>query len=214
MAADLPSGPGGALSAERQRTRARLLKAARIVFERDGFRRSRITDIAHLGGLAHGGFYRYFDSKETVFLELVEAAAERLGTPLDGVAFDSDPLEDLPDRMRSSIRRYLETYQDGARILGLIRETGHENDRLRVLWRDPRRPDVERHVEAVRQLQLRGLIETRVSPLVMVFGVIGMLERFADRWLVDGAITCDLDVAVEQLARLSLQALRIPDRPG
>ncbi|ADP82106.1 regulatory protein TetR [Pseudofrankia inefficax] len=215
MAVDLPPGPGGvdaAQSAERQRTRTRLLRAARIIFERDGFRRSRVTDIAHLGGLAHGGFYRYFDSKETVFLEVAEAAVDRLGTPLDGVAFDSDPLEDLPDRMRASIRRYLRSYQDGARILGVIRETGPKNDQLCGLWRDPWRPDVVRHVEAIRQLQVRGLIETRVSPQVIVFALIGMVERFADRWLVDGAITCDLDVAVEQLARLSLQALRIPDR--
>ncbi|MBL7490984.1 TetR/AcrR family transcriptional regulator [Frankia sp. AgB1.9] len=202
------------LSAERQATRDRLLAAARVVFERDGFRKSRITDISHLGGLAHGGFYRYFDSKEAVLLELAEAASERLGTPFDGVTFDSDSLDDLPDLLAAGIRRYLEVFQDEARILTLLGETGHQNERLRARSRDPRRPAVARHVEQVRRLQRRGLVDGRVSPEIMVFALVGMLELFAERWLVDRTVAGDLDMAVTQLTRMCLHALRLTGHPA
>ena len=41
-------------------TRARLVEAAKKVFERDGFLNARILDIAETAGLKHGSFYHYF----------------------------------------------------------------------------------------------------------------------------------------------------------
>src|SRR5580698_7583907 len=51
-------------SAKGRRTRARLLEAAKAVFERDGFLAARISDIAAEAEVSHGSFYHYFDSKE------------------------------------------------------------------------------------------------------------------------------------------------------
>src|SRR5579871_1270025 len=64
-------------------TRARLLEAAKKVFERDGFLNARILDIAETAGLKHGSFYHYFDSKEQIFREVAEAQEERLTAPPD-----------------------------------------------------------------------------------------------------------------------------------
>src|SRR4051812_17298437 len=70
---DKPSGPR---SAKGERTRARIIEAAKSVFEDQGFLDARITDIAERAELSHGSFYTYFDSKEDVFLEV--AAAQEL----------------------------------------------------------------------------------------------------------------------------------------
>ena len=56
--------PGGPRSRKGERTRARLIDAAREVFERDGFLTARIADIASTAGLSQGSFYHYFESKE------------------------------------------------------------------------------------------------------------------------------------------------------
>ena len=65
-------------------TRARLVEAAKKVFERDGFLEARIVDIAEAANLAPGGFYHYFDSKEELFLEVAQMQEERLTAPSDG----------------------------------------------------------------------------------------------------------------------------------
>jgi AcrR family transcriptional regulator len=54
-------------------TRARLVKAAKEVFERDGFLEARIVDIAKRAKVSYGAFYHYFDSKEQIFREVAEA---------------------------------------------------------------------------------------------------------------------------------------------
>ncbi len=64
---DKPSGPRSRKGVE---TRARLVVAAKEVFEQDGFLEARISDIAERAGLSHGSFYHYFESKEEVFREV------------------------------------------------------------------------------------------------------------------------------------------------
>ncbi|MET0912254.1 MAG: TetR/AcrR family transcriptional regulator, partial [Acidimicrobiales bacterium] len=59
---------GGPRSRKGEETRARLVVAAKEVFEEHGFVEARISDIAKRAGLSsHGAFYHYFDSKEQVF---------------------------------------------------------------------------------------------------------------------------------------------------
>src|SRR3974390_3485966 len=96
-----PNGPRSRKGAE---TRARLLAAAKEIFEENGFLDARISDIAERAGLSHGSFYHYFDSKEEVFREVAEAVDEQLRAPLGSVILD--PTSDAPpaQRIREAIK--------------------------------------------------------------------------------------------------------------
>jgi AcrR family transcriptional regulator len=60
-----------------ERTRTDLLRAAEIIFARDGFEASRIEDIAAEAGRSRGAFYANFDNKTEVFLALRSLATRR-----------------------------------------------------------------------------------------------------------------------------------------
>jgi AcrR family transcriptional regulator len=64
-----------ALKAER--TRTELLRAAEMIFARDGFEASRIEDIAAEAGRSRGAFYANFASKTEVFLTLRSLATRQ-----------------------------------------------------------------------------------------------------------------------------------------
>jgi len=53
-------------------TRSRLLQAAEKIFARDGFDASKLEEIAAAAGYTRGAFYANFDSKEDLFLALLE----------------------------------------------------------------------------------------------------------------------------------------------
>src|SRR5262245_20494029 len=53
-------------------SRARVLAAARKRFERYGYRRTSIAEIARDAGIAVGTVYRYFETKEAIFLAVAE----------------------------------------------------------------------------------------------------------------------------------------------
>ena len=58
----------------RDERRDEILEAALGVFARRGLEATRIADIAEAAGMSHGLVYRYFPSKEAVFMALVERA--------------------------------------------------------------------------------------------------------------------------------------------
>ena len=70
--------PNGPRSRKGVQTRARLVDAAKKVFEDHGFLDARISDIAEEAGLSHGSFYHYFESKDEIFLEVAEAQEDKL----------------------------------------------------------------------------------------------------------------------------------------
>jgi AcrR family transcriptional regulator len=53
-------------------TEQRLLAAAETIFARDGFEAARLEDIAALAGYTRGAFYAHFESKEDIFVGLLE----------------------------------------------------------------------------------------------------------------------------------------------
>src|SRR5438552_12296881 len=117
-------GEGGAQNAPRSRkgeqTRARLLDAAKEIFEENGFLDARISDIAERAGLSHGSFYHYFDSKEQVFREVAEAVQSQLAAPMTEVVLAHGSTASPPERLREALGRYLVTYRDHARIMAVI----------------------------------------------------------------------------------------------
>lgn len=70
MAAEtiLPQGTG---------PKARIQQAAQRRFERFGFRRTGVTEIARDAGVAAGTLYRYFRNKEDIFLRVLDAENDR-----------------------------------------------------------------------------------------------------------------------------------------
>src|SRR6266568_9064949 len=102
--------PNGPRSRKGVQTRARLVDAAKQIFEENGFLEARISDIAERAGLSHGSFYHYFDSKEQIFREVAEAMDERLSEPLGSVIHASGSSETPRERLRKALRSHLERY--------------------------------------------------------------------------------------------------------
>ncbi|WP_428263034.1 TetR/AcrR family transcriptional regulator [Haliangium sp.] len=61
----------------KQMTRARLLRAAADAFARDGLAGANINHISVEAGFAKGTVYNYFESKEALFLAVIEEACVR-----------------------------------------------------------------------------------------------------------------------------------------
>lgn len=56
---------------KKKEKRILILEAARKLFEERGFHNSKISDIADLAGIGKGTVYEYFDSKQSLFEEMI-----------------------------------------------------------------------------------------------------------------------------------------------
>jgi len=208
LTGEKPSGPRSRKGIE---TRARLLGAAKEVFERDGFLDARISDIAEKAGLSHGSFYHYFESKEEVFREVAAAVEERLREPLYSVILDSSSTAPPFERIHEGIRRNLESYRDEARIMGVIEQVSRFDDELRASRNERHRVSSAQIADSIRRLQRHGLADQQLDPEIAAAGLGAMTYRFPEMWFVQGLLDCDFDLGVEQLTRLFVNALGLPE---
>ncbi len=189
------------------RTRARLLEAAKEIFEEDGFLEARISDIAERAGLSHGSFYHYFDSKEEIFREVAELVEERLSAPLGGVILDAESHASPQDRIREALRRHLDSYRREARIIGVIEQMARSDKQVNAVRMERHQRYAQQVAASIKNLQQRGLADRDLDPEVASAALGAMTSRFPEMWLVHGEVDCSFDKAVDQLTRVFVNAL-------
>ncbi|MDD9943847.1 MAG: TetR/AcrR family transcriptional regulator [Myxococcales bacterium] len=202
----------GPRSSRGARTRERLVEAAKEIFEEHGFLDARISDISKRAGQSHGSFYYYFDSKTEIFREVAAAVDEQLFAPLDDVILAQTQLEP-EERVREAMRRHFKSYRREARIMGLIEHVSHYDEEINALRLSRLKANTERVAATIRQLQKRKLADPKLDPTLTAAALGALTHRFADMWLVQGAIDCTLEQAIEQLSRVFINAMRL-NTPG
>jgi AcrR family transcriptional regulator len=192
-------------------TRARLLAAAKRVFEERGFLEVRVTDITERAELSHGSFYHYFDSKEQIFREVAAAQEAGLTAKTDEARLLAAASDSPRERIRKGNRRYLERYRDEARIMGVIEQVSRYDAPVNAARAERQRHFAERSERAIRRMKRRGLIDARIDPALAATALGAMVARMAELWLVQGYAKYDFEHAVEQLTLLWANALGLPD---
>jgi AcrR family transcriptional regulator len=87
------------------RRKAEILDAAAAAFAELGFAGTQVQTIADRLGVGNGTVYRYFPTKEALFLAAVERGLKELSAEMDAVlATPGDPLAQMRDAVRTYLR--------------------------------------------------------------------------------------------------------------
>jgi len=85
----------------------RLVTAAELQFRRFGYRRTTIDDITTEAGTGKGSLYLHFESKQAVYVAVVEASLERF---VEAASHLLDGPEPVPTRLRSLVELTIQHY--------------------------------------------------------------------------------------------------------
>jgi len=208
-AGDIQNGPR---SRKGEQTRARLLDAAKEIFEENGFLEARISDIAERAGLSHGAFYHYFDSKEQIFREIAEMLDDELAEPMDSVILAPGSSADPHERLQIALRKHLEHYRDEAKIMGVIEQVSRYDDHVAAVRSARNQRHREQIERSIKGMQKRGIADPSLDPKIAAAALGSMVERFAEMALAQGQLNCKLDDAADTLATLFVNALQMKGR--
>lgn len=121
-----------------ERRRAEILDAATAVFSENGFAAADVQEIANKTGVGKGTVYRYFPSKEELFLAAVDHGMRNLKLAVDAAAASAkQPL----DRIAEGVLAYLTFFDERPEIVELLVQE-------RANFRDRKRPTYFVHREA------------------------------------------------------------------
>jgi AcrR family transcriptional regulator len=199
------------VTARGARTRAALVKAARSLFEKQGFLDTNVGDIARRARVAHGTFYTYFNSKEEIFSEVVEV----LQVDMQKMAAEEPPVTadgSISERIERANRGYIRAYETNARMMAVLEQVATFNPRLAQMRRSSRTFWNQRNSEAIRRWQERGIVDTAIDPQYAASALGSMIDRSAYVWIVLGE-PYEFEEAVQQLTRLYCNALGLPYHP-
>ncbi|HKU94740.1 MAG TPA: TetR/AcrR family transcriptional regulator [Vineibacter sp.] len=148
----MPRDHGENMPDWRQRRRADILRAAADLFGRRGYGGVQVDDVARAAGVGKPTLYRYFASKEELFLQV-------FGDALEGLEADLEAIRGRETSQRAALCAMVERLVDvlGQQMVSLRVLTGEQPelaDRWRMLFRGRRRPI---------QDALRGVIAAGIS---------------------------------------------------
>jgi AcrR family transcriptional regulator len=194
------------------RTRAALIAAARVVFERDGYLDSRLTDITAEAKCSAGTFYTYFSSKEEIFAAVLEATQHDTLHP--GLA-RVDPEDASPlTVIEASHRAYFEAYKRNAKLMMVFEQVAMIDPRFREMRRRRGVIFARRNARAILDLQERGVADPELDPYLTALALNAMVGRLAYHTFALGD-----DISLEALVTTATQLwanglkLRGPGKP-
>lgn len=141
------------------RRREEILRAATHVFASRGFAGSDVQVIADRLNLGKGTLYRYFRTKQDLFLAAVDRGMQQMDERMQRA---TEGIEDPLDRLRAAVRAYLAFFDEHPEFVELIIQE-------RAVFRDRKKPTYfihqERNIEPWIDLLRRMMADGQVRAM-------------------------------------------------
>ena len=161
-----------------------ILAAASSIFAAQGYRQTDVQVIADALGIGKGTIYRYFPSKEELFLAAVDRGMRQLQ---EEVREATEPLEDPLDQIAAAVRAYLAFFdRHGEFVELLIQERAEFKDRKKPTYFEYQEASVDRwrnlYTELINQRRARSVPVDRILDVMSdtLYGAI-FTNAFAGR---------------------------------
>lgn len=193
------------ISGKGQRTRARLLQAARKVFERSGsYADTTVQDLVKAAGVSHGTFYTYFANKEALFGQLAAQVVDEMYVEATSTYRGTDPVE----RIRASNHQFVASYRKHAAMMTIIEQAASLHAQFRALRRELRDRFVRRIAVNIERMIVRGVADPDLDPVLTAHLLVSMTDNFSYVWFVLGEDVAEHE-AMAALDRVWMNALRL-----
>jgi len=155
----------------KDRARARIVQAARLVFHRKGFRSSTMEDIAEEVGVSKGALYLYFPTKSDLLVAVQTRSREEILERWSGLLAGGD----VAEGMARSLDEVLAGEIDPSVFHELLVESA-ENSAVRRALVEDRRADAKMMRGFLVQLEARGRIPKMKHPDATAGAVLKLFE--------------------------------------
>jgi AcrR family transcriptional regulator len=187
----------------RERRRRRILDAAAQLFAEAPYAEVQVDEIARRAGIGKPTLYRYFPSKEALYVEIFDGALARLEAELAEVAASTGPPR---DRLAEMLGLLTATFEQTRTLRLLDEENPGHAERWRSLYRARRRTilgQLRRVIEAGCASGDFRAVDLEVTPALLIGtvrgGLAGAPEASRER-IAAAAIELVLDGALASRA--------------
>jgi TetR/AcrR family transcriptional regulator, transcriptional repressor for nem operon len=197
----------------KEKTRAKILRAAGRVFRREGYRAAGVDTVMAEAGLTAGGFYAHFESKQALLAEALAHAAREVGGRAPAA---TDGLSGR-EWVRTFLMRYLSLdhcreVEQGCPLAALVSEVARADESVKRSFEAIVRElvnDVASHAPG----QDSSRRDARVlAALAMCLGGLGLARSIRDEAFAQKILSSCREFAVELLCGKENADAKVVDR--
>jgi len=172
---------------EKAMHRREILEAAGRVFGKKGFAATTMDEIAQEAEFSKGAMYLHFDSKEHLFLSLIEERLNEVEARLKRVV----ERDNAPEaKIRDLVRTYLIFFEEDKDFFQIAaseqpRLEPEAKSRLKKKMRERHIRGLDLVEEAMRDAVDAGLLK-EIDPRLLATGLVGIIHSFTARWILTG----------------------------
>jgi len=157
-----------------------IIRRATEVFDRQGYSRTSLEDIAKATGITREAIYYYFKNRSDILVEVILPDSKSLLSDIRSIV-ESDA--SAPEKMRLAIRRHLANFNPNYLEMSVALrehhffETSDKLSELRQVWKEYNAC----WARLVREGQASGEFRAGLDPQTVAYGLLGMFNWLA-RW--------------------------------
>lgn len=95
---------------EKDTIRGQFLAKGQKLFEKHGLRKTSVDELTEAVGVSKGAFYLFYESKEELFLEILEQIEKQIQTSI--LDFATKPKSNARQNLRALLKNFLVTWDD------------------------------------------------------------------------------------------------------
>ena len=179
-----------------------------MVFAKNGFHKSRVSDVAKAAKVADGTIYLYFKSKDEILLSIFEEAMTEMIAAVEGKLADiEDPFEQLRVFTEFHMDR-VENHRAVAKVLQVELRLSH------TFMREYKPTKLKQYLDIVGRIvrlgQSTGAMREDVNPIIIRRALFGALDEIAMQWILTPGARYGLKESASQIADVFMDGLRKP----
>jgi len=160
------------LQNQKPESNRRILEAAEILFSEKGFEGASISTIAKQAEVSKANIYHHFESKEALYMQVLQSACEDFGNIVSGLTHDEGLLVDRLGNFSSTHILDLERRDRGIRLI--LRELIDGNQNRQLLFAENIASDHFKHLLGViKNSQQSGEVREDIDPAVVATLMLG-----------------------------------------
>jgi AcrR family transcriptional regulator len=187
--------------------RERILVAAEELFGTRSFEKTKISDVADAAGIATGSFYRYFEGKRDLLVELLRDLNRQLRAEMWAAIGDAGGQREIERRAYTAFFRFLARHPHLFRIQHQVEFIDP------AAYREYFEELARRYARGAKDAMLRGEVDPRFDPEFLGYVYLGIAHFLGARWIEWTGNEIPDDVAEQAFALLE-KALRPEPQVG
>lgn len=188
--------------------RESIMDAAIVVFARNGFHQSRVSDIAREAGVADGTIYLYFRHKEDILISIFE---EKMARMISSLRAELEVLSDPREKLKCFIDFHLSQLARNRPLAEVLQVELRMSNKFMKEYVPVRLTEyLDIVAEILDEGQQLGIFRPELQPGILKRAIFGALDELAIHWVVTRGRRPDLVESAGQLTDLFMKGLCLP----